>query len=136
MWQRESMIKRRRRTYPWRFSIRSLFVLTVAAALYSGALSQKGDTRFYALVVVSLVLVGVLGIGRNAIVWLSFLCGFVLGVVGWWYTDYLDPFHPKDRTFYLVVYTGFSASFGMLIGFLWSMSGRGDSNAGGKNERA
>jgi hypothetical protein len=102
----------------FRFGIRSLLNLTLVVALYCSAVSVRGgDSRAFLLLVATLLALRLLVIRHDKIAWTGFLCGAVLGLVGWLAADYVEPFDDQDRVFYLTDYTALIAVTGLLIGF-------------------
>ena len=112
------------RVHRWAFRVRSLFTLTLVAALYSAAFCLERDMRHLFLLIATFVLVGAFGIGSNRTAWLGFMSGAALGAALWWCVNYLEPLYSRDRMFYLVVFTAFVACVGMFAGFLRSLSRR------------
>lgn len=103
-----------------RFHLRTLFtaVTTLAVAFAAWRASEIApESRVPLGAIAGLALLTFLGIGSTRVVcWSATVSGVVSALV-FTCIDYFEPFHPKDRLFYIFAYSTLVAAAGAFTGF-------------------
>ncbi|MDC0936051.1 hypothetical protein OAS39_07175 [Pirellulales bacterium] len=107
-----------------RFRLYHLLVLVGFVALYAAIPTwiSDGGLRPVVFLVVSLAALLAFGPFRNRGVIVGAIVGAILGVLVFCYANVSDEFHPRDRGFYLFIFSGLLAAVGSLLGIRFSRS--------------
>jgi Na+/H+ antiporter NhaA len=104
-----------------RFGLRYLFGITAIVAAYAVIphfSHHDGGVAVMLFLVVSLVALLTLGPFQKRGVVISSLLGAVLGLILFAHLQNAEDFHPKDRMFHLLIYTGLCTGVSSLLGIL------------------